>query len=143
MDRLPYVYAAALAAALLAWRSEGLTVLNGIQWTLSLADRAASSRVLPHPAGPARTWSLKCVGRTPRTREPIADTLPTAGEYIDLEPDRSQAVGPEPAALATAKAVDEKAVLPTVLRDQRLDLVGDVPKGILDADQVGPCLSDL
>jgi len=38
MDRLPYVYAAALAAALLAWRSEGLTVLDGIQWTLSLAD---------------------------------------------------------------------------------------------------------
>jgi alkane 1-monooxygenase len=40
LDHLPYVYAAALAAAfaalLLAWRSEGLTLLDGIQWTLSL-----------------------------------------------------------------------------------------------------------
>ncbi|MBC7991512.1 MAG: fatty acid desaturase [Luteimonas sp.] len=40
LDRLPYVYAAALALAfaalLLSWRSEGLTLLDGIQWTLSL-----------------------------------------------------------------------------------------------------------
>jgi hypothetical protein len=75
--------------------------------------------------------------RRERLAHPGAIALPAAGDDVDVEADEPQVGGPQRAALAAAKAVDEEAILGPVARDQRRRVRGQVAERVLGADQVG------